>query len=159
MAIRTGDTATAFSLPARPGEAVDLADHIGSDRVVLLFFPLSFSPVCTDEFCAIRDEWSSYADLDAKVFGISIDSPFVTAKFAEELELPFPLLSDMNRDVCREWGVLHEDLFGMRDVAKRSVFVIDESGAVVYDSVSDDPKIQVDFDAIKSALQGAASSS
>lgn len=152
MAIRTGDTATGFTLPVRPGETVDVGSHIGSDKVVLLFFPLSFSPVCTDEFCTIRDDWSAYADLGAQVFGISIDSPFVTAKFAEELELPFPLLSDMNRDVAREWDVLHEDLFGMRDVAKRAAFVIDETGTVVYDSVSDDPKIQVDFDAIRSAL-------
>ena len=152
MSIRTGDTAPGFSLPARPGEVVDVAEHIGTDKVVLLFFPLSFSPVCTDEFCAIRDDWSAYADLGAKVFGISIDSPFVTAKFAEELGLPFPLLSDMNRDVSREWDVLHEDLFGMRDVAKRSVFVIDESGTVVYDAVGDDPKVQVDFDPIQSAL-------
>ena len=76
----------------------------------------------------------------------------MTAKFAEELGLPFPLLSDMNRDVAREWDVLHDDLFGMRDVAKRSAFVIDASGKVVYDSVSDDPGVQVDFDAIRAAL-------
>ncbi|MAB83752.1 MAG: peroxiredoxin [Phycisphaerae bacterium] len=152
MSIRTGDSVQGFSLPARPGEMIDLAECIGTEKVVLLFFPLSFSPVCTDEFCAIRDDWSAYADLGAKVFGISIDSPFVTAKFAEELGLPFPLLSDMNRDVCRMFDVLHEDLFGMRDVAKRSVFVIDKGGSVVYDSVSDDPKVQVDFEAIRSAL-------
>ena len=152
MAIRTGDTACGFELPVRPGETVDVGAHLGTDKVVLLFFPLSFSPVCTDEFCTFRDDWSAYEGLGAKVFGICIDSPFVTAKFAEELGLPFPLLSDMNRDVAREWDVLHDDLFGMRDVAKRSAFVIDESGTVVYDSVSDDPKVQVDFDAIRAAL-------
>ncbi len=152
MAIRTGDTACGFTLPVRPGETIDVGKHIGSEKVVLLFFPLSFSPVCTDEFCTFRDDWSAYEGLGAKVFGICIDSPFVTAKFAEELDLPFPLLSDMNRDVAREWDVLHDDLFGMRDVAKRSAFVIDESGTVVYDSVSDDPKVQVDFDAIRAAL-------
>ena len=152
MAIRTGDTACGFTLPVRPGETIDVGEHIGSEKVVLLFFPLSFSPVCTDEFCTFRDDWSAYEGLGAKVFGICIDSPFVTAKFAEELDLPFPLLSDMNRDVAREWDVLHDDLFGMRDVAKRSAFVIDESGKVVYDSVSDDPKVQVDFEAIRAAL-------
>ena len=152
MAIRIGDTACGFTLPVRPGETIDVGKHIGSEKVVLLFFPLSFSPVCTDEFCTFRDDWSAYEGLGAKVFGICIDSPFVTAKFAEELGLPFPLLSDMNRDVAREWDVLHDDLFGMRDVAKRSAFVIDESGTVVYDSVSDDPKVQVDFDAIRAAL-------
>ena len=152
--IRTGDTAQPFSLPQRPGEVVDLADHIGSTPVVLLFFPLAFSPVCTEEFCTIRDDWSAFEASGAAVFGISIDSPFVNAKFAEEQNLPFPLLSDFNRDAARMYGVLHEDLFGMKDVAKRSVFVIDEAGKVVYDSVSDDPKVQVDFEAIRSALSG-----
>ena len=58
MAIRTGDTACGFELPVRPGETVDVGAHLGTDKVVLLFFPLSFSPVCTDEFCAFRDDWS-----------------------------------------------------------------------------------------------------
>lgn len=152
--IRTGDAAQSFSLPEQPGAVVDVGELIGSRPVLLLFFPLAFSPVCTDEFCMIRDDWEAFSATDAAVFGISIDSPFVNAKFAEENKLPFPLLSDFNRDVARMYGVLHEDLFGMKDVAKRSVFVIDESGTVVYDSVSDDPKVQVDFDAIKSALSG-----
>jgi len=152
--IRTGDTAQSFSLPQRPGEVVDVGELIGSRPVLLLFFPLAFSPVCTDELCMIRDDWEAFGATGAAVFGISIDSPFVNAKFAEESGLPFPLLSDFNRDVARMYGVLHEDLFGMKDVAKRSVFVIDESGTVVYDSVSEDPKVQVDFDAIKSALSG-----
>jgi len=152
--IRTGDAAQSFSLPQRPGEVVDLAEFIGTRPVLLLFFPLAFSPVCTDEFCTIRDDWEAYESTGAAVFGISIDSPFVNAKFAEESGLPFPLLSDFNRDAARMYGVLHEDLFGMKDVAKRSVFVIDESGTVVYDSVSEDPKVQVDFEAIRSALSG-----
>ncbi len=150
--IRTGDTEHRFTLPVRPGEQIDVGESIGQGKVVLLFFPLAFSPVCTEEFCAIRDDWAAYESLGASVFGISIDSPFVNAKFADENALPFPLLSDFNRDVARAYGVLHEDLFGMKDVAKRSVFVIDETGAVVYDSVSEDPKNQVDFEAIRNAL-------
>ena len=153
--IRSGDSAQGFELPVRPGEMTDVGAAMDGGKVVLLFFPLAFSPVCTDEFCAIRDDWASYESLDAKVFGISIDSPFVNAKFAEENNLPFELLSDFNRDVARAWGVLHEDLFGMKDVAKRSAFVID-NGTVVYDWVSEDPKVQVDFDAIREALGATA---
>ena len=157
MSIRTGDTASGFSLPMRPGELVDVGELIGSEKVVLLFFPLAFSPVCTEEFCTIRDEWTAYENLGAKVFGISVDSPFVNAKFAEENSLPFPLLSDFNRDVSRMYDVLHEELVGLKDVSKRSAFVIDADGTVVYDSVSDDPRVQVDFDAIRKALASTAS--
>lgn len=154
--IRTGDTAYRFSLPVRPGEQLDVGEAIGSGPVVLLFFPLAFSPVCTEEFCSIRDDWSTYESLGASIFGISIDSPFVNAKFAEENNLPFPLLSDFNRDVARAYGVLHEDLVGMKDVAKRSAFIIDESGTVIYDWVSEDPKVQVEFDALRAALETAS---
>lgn len=156
--IRTGDPAHHFVLPVRPGEQMDVGASIGQGKVVLLFFPLAFSPVCTEEFCTIRDDWAAYESLGASVFGISIDSPFVNAKFAEENSLPFPLLSDFNREVARAYGVVHEDLFGMKDVAKRSVFVIDETGTVVYDSVSEDPKVQVDFEAIRNALGTTVSS-
>ena len=152
--IRTGDTAQGFTLPVRPGDLVDVGEAIDGGTVVLLFFPLAFSPVCTEEFCAIRDDWTSYESLGASVYGISIDSPFVNAKFADENSLPFPLLSDFNRDAAREWGVLHEDLFGMKDVAKRSAFVI-SGGKVVYDWVSEDPKVQVDFEAIRAAIESA----
>ena len=153
--IRTGDTAQGFELPVRPGELANVGEAMSNGKVVLLFFPLAFSPVCTEEFCAIRDDWSAYESLGATVYGISIDSPFVNAKFADENNLPFILLSDFNRDVAREWGVLHEDLFGMKDVAKRSAFVIDH-GTVVYDWVSEDPKVQVDFEAIRGALAATA---
>ena len=82
--IRTGDTAQGFTLPVRPGDLVDVGEAIDGGTVVLLFFPLAFSPVCTEEFCAIRDDWTSYESLGASVYGISIDSPFVNAKFADE---------------------------------------------------------------------------
>jgi peroxiredoxin len=154
MAIRTGDKAVGFQLPAKPGDMVDVGAHIGSDKVVLLFFPLAFSPVCTAEMCGMRDAWDQYSALDAKVYGISIDSPFVTEKFRSEENIPFPLLSDFNRDVARQYDVLHADLKGMKDVAKRSVFVINNDGQVVYDWISDDPGQQIDFSAIQAALKG-----
>jgi len=155
MAIRTGDTAPGFELPHKAGETVDVGSHIGSEPVVLLFFPLAFSPVCSDEMCAMRDDWRRWNDLDATVFGITADSPFITEKFRQDLEIPFPILSDFNREVARPWGVLHDDLFGMRDVPKRAAFVIGPDGTVVYDWVSDDPSKMPDLDAVRSALESA----
>lgn len=155
MAVREGDRAPGFELAAAPGETVDVGELIGRERVVLLFFPLAFSPVCTKEMCAIRDMWSAWDELDARVFGISVDSPFVTAKFREEQGLPFPVLSDFNKEIARTYGVLHEDLLGLKGVAKRSAFVIDPAGTVVYAWVSDDPRVEPDYGAVKEAAAGA----
>ncbi len=153
MAIRKGDRAPGFALPAKPGEKIDVGEHIGQDRVVLLFFPLAFSPVCTDEMCHFRDEWSEWESLDAKVFGISVDSPFVVDRFRTQEQIPFPILSDFNKDVCRQYGAIHEDLKGLKGVAKRAAFVIGEDGNVVYDWVTEDPTVQVPFEEVKSALK------
>ena len=158
MAIQEGDKATGFVLPSKPGEPVDVGAHMGSDTIVLLFFPLAFSPVCTDEMCQMRDDWSAWEGLDAKVFGISIDSPFVTDKFRTELGVPFPLLSDFNKEVAAQYGALHDELVGLKGVTKRAAFVIDPSGTVVYAWVSDNPKVMPDLDAVKAAVEGTRAS-
>ena len=110
MLISVGSKAPAFALPCQPGQVVDLATVIGHEKVVLLFFPLAFSPVCTQEMCHFRDAWSKLSAMNCKIFGVSVDSPFVVAKFREMENIPFPLLSDFNKDVARTYGALHEDL-------------------------------------------------
>ena len=154
MSVRTGDTAVGFELPCKPGETVNVGEMIGQEPIVLLFFPLAFSSVCTDEMCQMRDDWSAWQEIGASVFGITVDSPFVTEKFREELNIPFPILSDFNREVAQQYDALHEDLVGLRGVPKRSAFVIDRQGTVIYDWVSDDPKQMPDFDAIRAAVAG-----
>lgn len=156
MAIRKGDTATPFTLPSKPGDPIDVGAHIGKDRIVLLFFPFAFSSVCTAEMCHMRDSWTQWQQLDAKIFGISVDSPFVTDRFRTEENIPFPILSDFNKEVARQYGAIHEQLKDFKGVAKRSAFVIDTGGKVIYDWVSDDPSKQVPFEEVKAALQGAA---
>ena len=151
MTIQKGDAAPAVTLPARFGEEVKAP--IGQGKVVLLFFPLAFSPVCTDEMCHMRDSWSEWEGLDATVLGISVDSPFVTDRFRADQNIPFPILSDFNKDVCTNYGVLCEDLKGLKGVAKRSVFVIDPDGSVAYVWVTEDPRVQVPFDELKAALK------
>jgi peroxiredoxin len=152
VATQTGTKAPPFELPCKPGETVNVGDHLGKEKIVLLFFPLAYSPVCTDEMCSMRDSWQQWEQLDAKVFGISVDSPFVVDKFRNDLNIPFPILSDFNKEVAPKYDALHEDLMGLKGVAKRAAFVIDANGEIVYDWISDDPKQMPDFDEIKAAL-------
>ena len=155
MAVRAGDAAPTFQLPQGPGEMVDLAEYIGREKVVLLFFPLAYSSVCTEELCTISRDWRAWEDLGARVFGISIDSPFVTQRFRADEGIRFPLLSDFNKRVAAEYGVLYDDFYGLAGVAKRSAFVIDASGTVVYDWVSEDSSVEPEYEEIKKALETA----
>jgi peroxiredoxin len=155
MTLKLNDRAPSFKLPAKPKAEIDLGQFLGTQPVVLLFFPLAFSSVCTAEMCTMRDDWSQYEKLGAKVFGISVDSPFVTDKFRQLENIPFPILSDFNKDVSRSYGVLLDDLMGLKGVSKRAAFVIGRDGTIKYEWVSDNPGIQVNFDQIKAALAKA----
>ncbi len=154
MTIRKGDAALGFTLPHKPGETIDIGESIGRDKIVLLFFPLAFSSVCTEEMCYFRDHWQEWESLNAKVFGICVDSPFVTEKFRQEENIPFPILSDFNREVSALYGSLHEELRGIKGVTKRAAFVIGEDGIVSYAWVSEDPSVQVNFEEVKAAVGG-----
>ena len=153
MPVQKGDKAIEFKLPQKPKDEVDLSQYIGKEKIVLLFFPLAYSSVCTAEMCQMRDDWKQYEGLGAKVFGISVDSPFVTDKFRADEKIPFPILSDFNKDVSRTYGVLHEELMGLKGVSKRSAYVIGKDGKVNYAWVTDDPKVMPKFDEIKAALK------
>lgn len=122
---------------------------------MLLFFPLAYSSVCTTELCTIRDRWGEFAALDTRVFGISVDSPFVTARFRRDERVPFPLLSDFNREASRAYGVLYDDFYGLEGVSKRAVFVIGTDGIVHMAWVSEDADVEPDYDAIREALRTA----
>lgn len=155
MTLSVGEVAPGFELPQAPGETVDVGALIGREKVVLLFFPLAFSPVCTREMCTFRDSWVQWEGLEARVFGVSVDSPFVTEKFREEEGIPFPVLSDFNKDVARRYGVLNEDLLGLRGVANRSAFVIGRDGRVAYAWTSADPRQEPDYDDVRAAAERA----
>jgi peroxiredoxin len=143
--LQVGDPAPGFTLPHRPGETVDVGELIGREKVVLLFFPLAFSSVCTTEMDTIRDGWEVWAGTDARIFGISVDSPFVTAKFRDDERIPFPILSDFNKEVARAYGVLNEDLLGLQGVANRAAFAIDSDGRIAYAWMSEDPDVEPDY--------------
>ncbi|MFM7798324.1 MAG: redoxin domain-containing protein [Planctomycetota bacterium] len=153
MSVTVGSAAPAFKLASHPGHEVDISTVIGHRKVVLLFFPLAFSSVCTTEMCTFRDDWQQWKGLGCDVFGISVDSPFVTDKFRQDLSIPFEILSDFNKDVSRSYGALYENLMGLKGVGKRAAFVIDATGKVVYAKVNDEAGHQVDFAAIRKAVE------
>ena len=155
MALDIGTQAPDFTLKTKTAdglEDVTLSGNFGSGKTVLLFFPLAFTSVCQEELCSVRDSLQDYNDLDATLYGISVDSPFTQEEFAGQNNLNFPLLSDFNKEVSADYDVQYEDLIGLKGVAKRSAFVIDSDGIVQYSWSSDDPTVIPDFDAIKAAL-------
>jgi len=155
MALAIGTTAPTFTLKTKNAEGlhdVSLSDTAGKKKTLLLFFPFAFTSVCMKEMCDINDSIAAYNDLNAAVYGISVDSPFAQEQMAQVDGLKFPLLSDFNKDISAAYDVLYADLLGFKGVSKRSAFVIDESGVVTYSESSDDPHDLPNFDAIKAAL-------
>ena len=142
-----------FELQSHKAEAVKLSERIKQGPVVLAFFPMAFTGVCSEEMCEFRDGLSEMEGLKAQVFGISVDSRFSLNAFAEKNSLTFPLLSDFNKEVCKAYGVMYDNFLGMHGVAKRSVFVIDTQGQIRYSWVSEDAKVKPNQDEVKKALQ------
>ena len=152
MKIQVGHQAPVFSLHASDKSEVSLAAQKGNN-VLLLFFPVAFTSVCTKELCNVRDNIAAYNNANAKVFGISVDSPFTLAKFKEEQQLNFPLLSDFNKEVSTSYGCLYDTFIGwMKGVSKRAAFVIDKNGLAQYAEVLENAGDMPDFEAINSAL-------
>lgn len=157
MGLTIGQKAPGFSLKRKTAEGlqdVSLGDYQGKKNVVLLFFPLAYTSVCTDEMCSVSQGLSEYEGLNAQVLGISVDSPFAQEAWAKANNITIPLLSDFNKEVSAAYGSQYAELLGFKGVAKRSAFVIDKGGVVRYASVSDDPKVVPDFSAIKACLKG-----
>ena len=129
-----------------------MGDYQGKN-VVLLFFPLAFTGVCTTELCTMRDDIATYEGLDAEVLAVSVDSLFTLEQFKKAENYNFTLLSDFNKDVSRAYGSLYEDfVLDMKGVSKRSAFVIDKEGMVQYAEVLESAGDLPNFDAVKAAL-------
>jgi peroxiredoxin len=155
MSTQAGQKAPEFSLFDTDKNKVSLADQKGSN-VVVLFFPLAFTGVCTAELCNVRDNIAIYNNTNAKVFGVSVDSLFTLGKFKAEQNLNFPLLSDFNKDAAKAYGVLYDTFpaFDMQGVSKRAAFVIDKEGVVRYAEVCPTPGDLPNFAAIQETLAG-----
>ncbi len=156
MAIHVGDKAPDFTLRSSDKTLVSLKNYRGQN-VVLLFFPLAFTGVCTKELCLMRDSLSEYERLNAQLLAISVDSLFALDKWKQEQLFNFPLLSDFNKTVSKKYGVLYKDfVFEMKGVAKRSAFVIDREGIVRYAEVLDNAGELPNFEAIQQTLKNLA---
>ena len=148
MSVQTGQAAPQFTLTSSELKEVNLADFKGK-KVVIHFFPLAFTGVCTTQLCTMRDSFGYYDGLNAQILGISVDSPFTLAKIKEENAYQFPLLSDFNKNVSAAYGALYESFaFGMKGVSKRAAFVIDEEQNVIYAEVLENAGDLPNFEAI-----------
>lgn len=152
MLLQKGDKAPDFKLYNSDKQEVSLSDY--ADRnVVLLFFPLAFTGVCTAELCEMRDNIASYAKLNAEILAISVDSLFTLEKFKAEQKLPFHLLSDFNKEVSAAYGSLYENfVLGMKGVSKRSAFVVDSAGIIQYAEILESAGDVPNFTAVQEAL-------
>lgn len=155
MSIRVGDPAPEFTLKDTDGNEVSLSGYRGKP-VVVLFFPLAFTGVCTKELCAVRDSMGVYSRLNADVLAISVDSFFTLNQFRKQQDLNFPLLSDFNKEASTAYGAIYEDFFGYKGVSKRSAFVVDAEGVIRYAEVLEKAGDLPDFDSIQRTLQGLA---
>lgn len=153
MAIQVGQQAPDFTLRDSDKQEVTLSNYKGKN-VVILFFPLAFTGVCTAELCSIRDNMNAYNSLNAQVLAISVDSPFTLDKFKAEQGYNFPLLSDFNKEASAAYDSIYESFaMGMKGVSKRAAFVIDKDGVVQYAEVLEDAGKVPDFDAVQNTLK------
>lgn len=155
MPLKTGTSAPDFALKTKTHnglEEIKLSSNFGEKNTVLLFFPLAFTGVCTQEFCDVSGGVSAYETLNAAVYGISIDSPFAQEAWAEKEKITITLLSDLNKTVIKAYDVVFPNLAGVGDTAARAAVVIDKKGTIVHMEQTASPKDLPDFEAVKAAL-------
>lgn len=157
MALQVGDKAPDFTLKNTDMEPVTLSSFNGKQNVVLLFFPAVGTGVCEKELCSTRDSMKDYENLDAKVFGISVDSMFAQKLWVDKLNLNFELLSDFNKEVAPKYEAFYDvwvpGKFDMNGVAKRSAFVIDKAGVIQHAEVLENAGEEPSYEAVTEALK------
>lgn len=129
MTLIIGDQAPDFDLVNQFGENVKLSDFRGKKNVVIVFYPLSFSGICTGELCELRDNFAAFQDASVELLAISVDSKFVQKLFAEQEKYEFNVLADFwpHGGVAKQYGVFLEE----HGIANRATFVINKDGELV----------------------------
>ncbi len=157
MPLSVGSSAPDFTLKSKTAEGladVTLSAKYAEKPVVLLFFPLAYTGVCTKEFCDVTAGLGAYADLGAEVIGISVDSPFAQEAWAKANGIKVTLVSDLNKEVTKAYDVLFPMLAGVGDTSARAAFVIGTDGLVKYAEKTAAPTELPNFEAVKAALAG-----
>ncbi|PTX91237.1 redoxin domain-containing protein [Opitutus sp. ER46] len=155
MAIPVGTHAPDFTLKTKTADGlkdVKLSENFGQRSTVLLFFPLAFTGVCTQEMCDQSGGLADYEKLGATVYAISVDSPFAQEAWAKANRIGLTLLSDLNKTTIKAYDVVFPMLAGVGDTAARAAFVIGKDGIVKYAEQTPTPKDLPNFVAIKAAL-------
>jgi peroxiredoxin len=154
MAVDVGSKAPDFTLMDQDRQPVTLSAALANGPVVLAFFPAAFSSVCQNEMCTFRDSIATLGQAKAQVFGISTDTFFTLKAWADQHRLNFPLLSDYNKDVIGSYDVVNPDMIGLKNIAKRAVFVVDRQGVIRHKEVLEDARNEPDYQAVNGALAG-----
>jgi glutaredoxin-dependent peroxiredoxin len=152
MSVDVGSKAPDFTLMDQDRQPVTLSSAVQKGPVLLAFFPAAFSSTCQSELGTLRDSIATLGAEKAQVLGVSTDTFFALKAFADQQQLNFPLLSDYNKDVIRSYGVVNPDMIGLKDIAKRAVFVIDQQGVVRHREVLDDARNEPNYDRVRAAL-------
>ena len=155
MSATVGSKAPDFTLKTKTDKGLEdgtLSSYQGKQNVLLLFFPLAYTGVCTQEMCEVRDGLKEYQNLNAQVFGISVDSPFAQEAWATQNKIGITLASDLNKKTATDYGVLLPDLAGFGAVSARAAFVVDKAGVVQYSEQTATVKDLPNFAAVKEVL-------
>jgi glutaredoxin-dependent peroxiredoxin len=152
--IKVGDKAPDFTLTDTEMKPRTLKEFSGQ-KIVLAFFVGAFTSTCTKEVCEFRDSMARLVDLEAQVIGISVNDPFSNKEFKEKNRLMFPILSDYNRETIRTYGLESLNFAGLKGytVAKRSIYILDQTGIVRYVWISEDPSVEPNYQEILKALE------
>ena len=152
--LTVGNKAPEFSLYNSDKTLVSLTDYKGKN-LTILFFPLAFTSVCTAELCSVRDDIAFYQGIGSDVVAISVDSPQTLAKFKQDQQLNFPLLSDFNKEASTAYDCLYEVFsVGLKGVSKRSAFVVDKDGILRYVEVLEKASDMPNLEAVKKIVEG-----
>ena len=152
MALDLGSRAPDFTLMNQDRQPVTLSGALAKGPVVLAFFPAAFSSTCQAEMCTFRDSLAELSAVKAQVLGVSTDTFFALKAWGDQHRFGFPLLSDFNKEVIRKYDVVNPDMIGLKDIAKRAVFVIDPAGIVRHKEVVEDARNEPDYGKVRSAL-------
>ena len=153
MPLSVGTTAPVFTLKSKNATGlVDVTIPAPGKTTVILFFPLAFTSVCTDEMCSVSQGLDAYAGSGAEVIAISVDSPFAQEAWAKANSIGLTIVSDLNKEATNAYEVLFKGIAGIGDSSARAAFVVDKAGVIQYAEQTPTPKDLPNFDAVKAKV-------